>query len=83
MIGILAIEDEEKKVEPMRLLTDAPINTEILSKYDDADAVGADDSDEDLETSSDEESDDEDDDELELQVHPFFFFFSSYIKFHQ
>ena len=65
---MLAIEEEEKKIEPIRLITNAPANTEILSKYDDADAVRADDSDEDLNTSSDEDSDDDDDDEFELQV---------------
>ena len=56
-------------MEPIRLITNAPVNTEVLSKYDDADAVGAEDSDEDLNTSSDDESDDDDeDDELQLQV---------------
>ena len=47
----------------MRLLTNAPANSDVLSKYDDTDAVGAGDSDDDLDTSSDEGSDDEEESE--------------------
>lgn len=49
--NILLIAEEEKKVEVPRLLTNAPANTsEVLSKYDDADAA-VEDSDADLDSS--------------------------------
>ena len=49
--NISVIEEEEKKLEVPRLLMNAPVNTtEVISKYDDADAA-VDDSDEDLNSS--------------------------------